>query len=107
GISASNGLGGLAAARGGGDERGVAPGEVFGRSLRARCAIELFREIPARRRVGLHSSHETIAALEGGVHWAFAAQAFPKTRILVGFRQRGARQQRRRQFEVELSRGER
>ena len=37
----------------------------------------------------------------------FAAQAFPKTRILVGFRQRRARQQRNRQFEIELGRGER
>ena len=39
---------------------------MFSRGLCARCAIELFREIPARRRVGLHRAHERRAALERG-----------------------------------------
>src|ERR1700722_2787197 len=80
---------------------------MFGRSLRARCAIELFREIPARRRVRLHGAHEHIAALECGVCWVFAAQTFPKTRIVVRFRRRCSQPQLNRQFEIELGGGER
>ena len=59
-----------AARRDGGDERRMAPGEIFRGSLLSGRAIELFRQISGGRRVSANGRHETVASLQQRVKGA-------------------------------------
>src|SRR4051794_39789437 len=84
-LSATDGS--LTAGGGAGDERGIAPGQVPRRCLRAGVAIELLRHVAARRGEDAHGPEKSVATLQPGASLVLAlCRARAKTELGAGQR---------------------